>query len=660
MSDFTTSTYMSMQIPIVSTTIGPTWASYIVTLLNDVLDTHTHEGGKGVKVPVGGLSIQADLDCNAGGSTTGNNVTGLRSLRMVRQSSGLTGPSDSGCLSNVNGNLVWDYSGSGGAPVQITSGGSLNSAALLTNTWARTTVSTNISIGASDPYAYYDVSTSGGARQITLPKASSVPAKFYTFRVDSAANALTFAIDAADTIDGGAGGASLTMPKAAKGVWRLWSDGQTSGKWYVERSSQELNGASVPVASGAVVGNSLYLSAAGVLTYDAINLAGGANYVKNRLPSGNMTQATTGIEGIVQLATDLGGTSTAPVVVQLTGPSGGGAVTIPVLSTQLLWSATLHSGFGAGEVLLGQATTADAAGAKLRIHAQNSSVGAGGELRLESGSDGSATEATGGDILLMRGAKTALKITGTTSKITVSSPTKTVAGTGTGLTLQAQAGVTSGAGGSIAVNAGVATTSGAGGAASLLAGNGADTGAGGAASVTAGDGGVTSASGGAATMTAGNATGGNAPGGAITLTTGNGKGLASGGGLAGAFKVVVGATDYDGLTRTGCYIADLKGGSGGPTPQLVAAFFKAPTTTDMPSGNGAIYLGAATTAPSGDPASGDTLLYSSTSGFGIRTAATRALDITGASITSATAGGVVTYLRVVINGIGRKIAILAD
>lgn len=54
----------------------------------------------------------------------------------------------------------------------------------------------------------------------------------------------------------------------------------------------------------------------------ALNLAGGANYISGILPVANLPDATTGAKGIVQLAQDLGGTATAPTVTNLTGVSG--------------------------------------------------------------------------------------------------------------------------------------------------------------------------------------------------------------------------------------------------------------------------------------------------------------------------------------------------
>lgn len=51
---------MTLIIPDVGTTVGPTWASELNTAL-EVVDEHDHTSGKGVKVPVAGLNINGDL-----------------------------------------------------------------------------------------------------------------------------------------------------------------------------------------------------------------------------------------------------------------------------------------------------------------------------------------------------------------------------------------------------------------------------------------------------------------------------------------------------------------------------------------------------------------------------------------------------------------------
>ena len=81
---------------------------------------------------------------------------------------------------------------------------------------------------------------------------------------------------------------------------------------------EKIHGAVVPIAGSLTTGNGLYVTGTSALSYSALNLAGGSDYVTGVLPSVNMTDATTGVKGIVQLAGNLGGTAASPTVVDLT------------------------------------------------------------------------------------------------------------------------------------------------------------------------------------------------------------------------------------------------------------------------------------------------------------------------------------------------------
>jgi len=111
--------FMSLDLPTVSVTLGPTWASMLNTALTSV-DSHDHTTGKGVQVPTAGININADLTYNSVYKATNVKAVGLTS-----QGSTL---SDQGVISNVGGNLYWN-NGSGVA-VQITSGTGLNFSSL--------------------------------------------------------------------------------------------------------------------------------------------------------------------------------------------------------------------------------------------------------------------------------------------------------------------------------------------------------------------------------------------------------------------------------------------------------------------------------------------------------------------------------------------------
>lgn len=316
----TTTTYMSLTLPDPTLTIGPTWA----TMLNQaftLLDSHDHSSGKGTQVPASGLNINADLSFGS------YNATALKSTRFTSQASPLATAADLSCLYVSSGNLY--FNNSGGAQIQITTGGSLNVAGLTSSNWARRSVSTDITIGATDTDVWYEVNSSGGARVLTLPAASGVTAgRFYVFgdtTGSSASNSITVAAAGSDLIDG-TSVATLTSAYAALAVI---SDGNS--KWKVLRyyDKTRLNGATVPASGTLTTGNVLQVSGSSALTYAALNLAGGAGYVTGLLPWANIATpiasshyATAGVPGAIAIAGDIGGSATTPTVIGLTGTSG--------------------------------------------------------------------------------------------------------------------------------------------------------------------------------------------------------------------------------------------------------------------------------------------------------------------------------------------------
>lgn len=75
-----------------------------------------------------------------------------------------------------------------------------------------------------------------------------------------------------------------------------------------------IHGASVPIAGSLTTGNVLQVTGASALSYSAINLAGGSNFVTGTLPSGNQASQTMG--------GDVTGTTASNTVVTLTGSAG--------------------------------------------------------------------------------------------------------------------------------------------------------------------------------------------------------------------------------------------------------------------------------------------------------------------------------------------------
>lgn len=108
--------YMGLQLPTVSVTAGPAWATALNAAFSTV-DAHDHTSGKGTPVPTAGLLINADL------AFGGYNATGLRSARFAAQDATLDALSDLGCLYDVAGDLYWNNAA--GTPVRLTDGTSI-------------------------------------------------------------------------------------------------------------------------------------------------------------------------------------------------------------------------------------------------------------------------------------------------------------------------------------------------------------------------------------------------------------------------------------------------------------------------------------------------------------------------------------------------------
>lgn len=111
MSDVTTSTYMSLPVPIVGQDAGPQYATDLNNCLT-LIDMHTHATGSGTQITPNGININADLPFGT------NSATGLLKTSFTSQTSALTGTN---FLSFISGNLyVNDGSGN---QIPITSGG---------------------------------------------------------------------------------------------------------------------------------------------------------------------------------------------------------------------------------------------------------------------------------------------------------------------------------------------------------------------------------------------------------------------------------------------------------------------------------------------------------------------------------------------------------
>lgn len=188
-------TYMNLDLPTVSTTLGPEWASLLNAALES-LDAHDHSSGKGTKVTPAGLNINADL------TFAGYRSINLKSSKYTEQNATLTGATNAGSIYNYGGNLYWT-NGSGTA-VQITSGGAVVSVPTDANAFEYTS-GTSITISPSDTFVVLGIDSSA-ARTVTLPLASAVdPGRLYCIvdeTGDADTNSVSIECQGSDTIMG--------------------------------------------------------------------------------------------------------------------------------------------------------------------------------------------------------------------------------------------------------------------------------------------------------------------------------------------------------------------------------------------------------------------------------------------------------------------------
>lgn len=208
--------YMNLSLPVVSTTIGPAWA----TLLNAAItyiDSHDHSSNKGKQIPTSAININANLDLNS------FSPFNALSLKFSSQAAALTGASNASSIYVVNGNLY--FTNSSGSAVQITSGGSVATAPGAAQTFEPLTLAGDLTIAAIDTYVVINVDTTA-AHTISLPSIGSVAAGRIFIIVDKTGNSLaqpiTITPDGSDKINNVAASFALN---SGNGSLTLISDG---------------------------------------------------------------------------------------------------------------------------------------------------------------------------------------------------------------------------------------------------------------------------------------------------------------------------------------------------------------------------------------------------------------------------------------------------
>lgn len=188
--------FMNLDLPDVSVTLGPEWAQMINDAF-DVIDEHDHSSSKGVKVKANGLDINDDLNFN------NKKPFNVLATKHTNNAAALTGATYANSVSVFGGNLY--FTNNSGTSVQITNGGSVVSTPTTVTSLGTTSVNSNITIAPSDTFVYVITDTTT-ARTLTLPLASSVAAgRMYIFKDKDGltdTNNITIARQGSDLIDG--------------------------------------------------------------------------------------------------------------------------------------------------------------------------------------------------------------------------------------------------------------------------------------------------------------------------------------------------------------------------------------------------------------------------------------------------------------------------
>lgn len=191
----TQTNFLNLILPVPTEQLGPTWATQLNAAL-EVVDSHDHSSGKGVKVPTAGLNINADLDFNESGALN---------LKLVSFDDQITSPTGSNFASSVstfNGDLY--YTNSSGVAIQLTAGGGVVPNPGSVESFETTSVSSDLIISPTSTFVYLITDTTA-PRTITLPLANSVTAgRIYIIKDASGqsnTNPVTIQGDGADLVD---------------------------------------------------------------------------------------------------------------------------------------------------------------------------------------------------------------------------------------------------------------------------------------------------------------------------------------------------------------------------------------------------------------------------------------------------------------------------
>lgn len=310
------------------------------------------------------------------GLSTANTVEKIRNINVTAGT-----PTDGYVLTYVSGATSWQAKPSAGSG--FTAGGDLSGSSVSQNVIALHSLTTSINVGSATAPTSGQVLTATNSTTATWVTPSGSPTGAAGGDLSGTYPNPTVAKIQTNPV------ASTVLGATQDGYVLTWVNGSTqwqakptaptvtfAGDLSGNNTSQtviKINGATVPASGSLTTGNGLYVTGSSALTYSALNLAGGANYVTGLLPAANQSPQTmsgdvtgTTAASVVTLGGDLSGTSGSAVVLQARGlksatttisisgataPSSGQVLTA-TSSTVATWQ-TPSGGFTAGGDLTG-------------------------------------------------------------------------------------------------------------------------------------------------------------------------------------------------------------------------------------------------------------------------------------------------------------------
>jgi hypothetical protein len=280
---------MDLDLPVVGSTPGPTYATKIKQAL-ETIDEHDHSSGKGVKIPASGLNIQTDLELN------GNQLTETEAVEFATQSATLSGNEK---IYSVGGELY--FNNDDGTPVKITSGSGLNLASTGTIGGDYGGVGVNADVSYNNTTKKFSFTRESGIGadiavsevHVQYPDVGTVPVKIVAPNITSGSYTLTLPISQADTDD--------VIAFTSAGVASFRSIDGTTGELTVSKS-----GTAFTLSLPSTISNAKTFSAnnthSGDNTFSGANNFTGNTTGRGILPVGAIIAMNTNLTGVTDVA----------------------------------------------------------------------------------------------------------------------------------------------------------------------------------------------------------------------------------------------------------------------------------------------------------------------------------------------------------------------